>query len=194
MYTLVTTRFTNDTLETNINYKRSKNITGCIYGSPQEMSPKIMNESLVFVIEMNNDNDHIEGIGLVRNKPYLDRYYRIYDHGDYNRFVYKSNYRIDRLTLWEHNKVLVKVLEYVLFGEKTHLKRGSGFTTVTQKFLASKNNEKCKKLVLYKIINVIVNCFKSKYLFNHELSVAENYNNIDNIKNNDNLLQKYELL
>ena len=170
MYTLVTTRFTNETLETNINYKRAKNITGCIYGSPQEMSPKIMNESLVFVIEMNNDNDRIEGIGLVRNKPYLDKYYRIYDHGDYNRFVYKSNYRIDRTTLWEHNKALVKVLEYVLFGEKTHLKRGSGFTTVTQKLLVSKNEEKCKKLVLNKIINVIVKCFKLKYLFNNELS------------------------
>jgi len=177
MYTLVTTRFTNDTLETNTNYKRAKNIAGCIYGSPQEMSPKIMNESLVFVIEMNNDNDSIEGIGLVRNKPYLDKYYRIYDHGDYNRFVYKSNYRIDRLTLWEHNRVLVKVLEYILFGEKTHLKRGSGFTTVTQKFLASKNDEKCKKLVLYKIINVIVNCFKNKYLFTRELTFTENDDN-----------------
>ena len=152
MYTLVTSRFTNDTLETNQNYKRKKNITGCIYGSPQEMSPKIMNDSLVFVIEMNNS----EGIGLVRNRPYLDRYYRIYEYGDYNRFIYKSNYRIDRITLWEHNRALVKVLEYVLFGEKTHLKRGSGFTTVTQKFLSSKKEEKCKQLLLYKIINVIL--------------------------------------
>ena len=174
MYTLVTSRFTNDTLETNQNYKRNKNIAGCIYGSPQEMSPKIMNESLVFVIEMNNDTDSIEGIGLVRNKPYLDKYYRIYEQGDYNRFVYKSNYRIDRATLWEHNRALVKVLEYALFGEKTHLKRGSGFTTVTQKFLASKKDEKCKKLVLHKIINVIVKCFKNKYSFDNELTIAEN--------------------
>ena len=184
MYTLVTSRFNNDTLEINRNYKQKKNITGCIYGSPQEMSPKILNTSLVFVIEMNNDTDSIEGIGLVRNKPYLDKYYRIYDHGDYNRFVYKSNYRIDRTMLWEHNKVLVKVLEYVLFGEKTHLKRGSGFTTVTQKFLASKKDEKCKKLVLYKMINVIVNCFKRHYLFNHDLSVTENDNSNDYNDNN----------
>jgi hypothetical protein len=193
MYTLVTSRFTNDTLEINRNYKRKKNITGCIYGSPQEMSQKILNDSLVFVIEMNNDTDTIEGIGLVRNKPYLDKYYRIYDHGDYNRFVYKSNYRIDRTTLWEHNRVLVKVLEYVLFGEKTHLKRGSGFTTVTQKLFTSKKDEKCKKLVLYKIVNVIVNCFKKHYLFNHDLSLTEN-DNINNNYNNDNLFEKYNLL
>ena len=89
MYTLVTSRFTNDTLETNKNYKQKKNITGCIYGSPQEMSPKIMYDSLVFVIEMNNDTDKIEGIGLVRNRPDLNKYYRIYEHGDYNRYIYK---------------------------------------------------------------------------------------------------------
>jgi len=171
MYTLVTSRFNNDTLETNRNYKQKKNITGCIYASPQEMSPKIMYDSLVFVIEMNNDTDRIEGIGLIKNRPYLDRYYRIYEHCDYNRYIYKSNYRIDRETLWEHNRVLVKVLEYVLFGEKTHLKRGSGFTSVTQKFLKSKKNEKCQKLVLYKMINVIVRCFKNKFSNVHEFSI-----------------------
>jgi hypothetical protein len=189
MYTLVTSRFTNDTLEINRNYKQKKNITGCIYGSPQEMSPKILNTSLVFVIEMNNDTDSIEGIGLVRNKPYLDKYYRIYNHGDYNRFVYKSNYRIDRSTLWEHNRALVKVLEYVLFGEKTHLKRGSGFTTVTQKLLASKKDEKCKKLVLYKMINVIISCFKIHYLFTRELSITEN-DDSNNYNDNHNFLEK----
>lgn len=180
MYTLVTSRFTNETLETNQNYKRKKNITGCIYGSPQEMSPKIMNDSLVFVIEMNNDTDSIEGIGLIRKRPYLDKYYRIYEQGDYNRFVYKSNYRIDRETLWEHNRALVKVLEYALFGEKTHLKRGSGFTTVTQKFLMSKKDEKCKQLVLYKIINVVVQCFKNKYLLDPSVSLASDLSSKDN--------------
>lgn len=174
MYTLVTSRFTDDTLETNKNYKRKKNIAGCIYGSPQEMSPKIMYDSLVFVIEMNNDTDKIEGIGLIRNRPHLDKYYRIYECGNYNRFIYKSDYRIDRETLWEHNRVLVKVLEYVLFGEKTHLKRGSGFTTVTQKFLQSKIHEKCQKLVLYKIINVIIKCFKKKYSIGDEFKIREN--------------------
>ena len=174
MHTLVTSRFTNDTIETNRNYKQKKNIAGCIYGSPQEMSPKIMYDSLVFVIEMNNDTDKIEGIGLIRNKPYLDRYYRIYEYGDYNRYIYKSEYRIDRTTLWEHNSALVKVLEYVLFGEKTHLKRGSGFTTVTQKFLKSKTHEKCQKLVLDKMINVIAACFKKKYLVGNDFSIKEN--------------------
>ena len=54
MYTIVTTRFTHATWESNKKYRTKNNITGCIYGSPQEMSPKILNESIVFVVEMNN--------------------------------------------------------------------------------------------------------------------------------------------
>ena len=168
---IVTTRFSNNTWKENTDYLAKNKDICCIYGSPQEMSPKILYDSIVFVIEMNNNMNQIEGIGLVKNRPFVDKYYSIYSEGNYNRFVYKSNYRIDRETLWEHNRVLVKVLEYVLFGEKTHLKRGSGFTSVTQKFLKSKKNEKCQKLVLYKMINVIVRCFKNKFSNVHEFSI-----------------------
>ena len=107
MYTIVTTRFTHTTWESNEKYRAKNNITGCIYGSPQEMSPKILNDSIVFVVEMNNDSNTIEGIGLVRNRAYLDKYYNIYKEGNYNRFVYKSNYRLDRDKLLEHNSFCV---------------------------------------------------------------------------------------
>ena len=155
MYTLVTSRFTNDTLETNKNYKQKKNITGCIYGSPQEMSPKIMYDSLVFVIEMNNDTDKIEGIGLVRNRPDLNKYYRIYEHGDYNRYIYKGNYRIDRTTLLEHNSALVKVLEYVLFVEKKQINFLSEILQISEYLIYFKcdgleNNFKSFKIDLLK--------------------------------------------
>jgi len=166
MYTLVTTRFNNITWESNKKYRTKYKLPGCIYGSPQEMSPKILDNSLVFVVEMNNDTDNIEGIGLVKNRPYLDNNYIIYEDGNYNRFVYKSNYRLERDKLVNYNSVLVKVLEYILFGEKSHLKRGSGFTTITNKFLKSKKHEKCKKLVLNKIIQQIIAYFKQEYSLN----------------------------
>ena len=162
MYTLTTTRFTNSTWESNIDYRKKTNID-CIYGSPQEMSSSILYDSFVFVVEMNNDTNLIEGIGLVSNKPHLDKYYNIYKDGNYNRFVYKSKYRLDRNTLWKYNRVLVKVLEYIVFSEKSHLKRGCGFTTITSKFLASKKDEKCKQLALHKIIRVIIEYFKREY-------------------------------
>ena len=173
MYTLSTTRFTNSTWESNVNYRIKHNISGCIYGSPLEMSPKILYDSLVFIIEMNNETNNIEGISLVRNRPYLDKYYNIYKDGNYNRFVYKSNYHIDREKLIRYNEELVKLLEYILFKEKSHLKRGCGFTTITSKLLASKKNENCKKLDLNNIIKYIIQYFKLEYSIVNEICIEE---------------------
>ena len=77
--------------------------------------------------------------------------------------MYKSNYRLDRDKLLEYNRVLVEIFDYILFCEKTHLKRGCGFTTITPKFLASKKDENCKKLVLNSIIKCIIQYFKDEY-------------------------------
>ena len=143
MVKLVSTRFTNDTLQENREY-RAKHLTqnSCIYGSPQEFSPKILYHDVVFVVEMNNDKNQIEGIGLIRNIPYRDKYYNIYKDGNYNRYVYKSNYFIERDTIVRYNPMLTTALDYVLFKEKTHLKRGTGFTTIPDKLIKHKVCEK----------------------------------------------------
>jgi hypothetical protein len=133
----MTTRFNNETWDENKNY-RLKNSTPCFYGSTQEMSPKIIHNSIVFMIEMNNSKNQIEGIGLIRNNPLLDKYYKIYETGNFNRYVYKSNYHIDRETLIRYNEKLVRALDHVLFKEKTHQKRGDGHTTVSDKLLKHK--------------------------------------------------------
>ena len=135
MYSIVTTRFNESTWEENCRYRRINKISGCIYGSPGKMSPKIVQETLVFVIEMNNDLNRIEGVGLVRNITHSDKYYSIYKGGNYNRFIYKSEYRVDRTELLKYNYSLVNIFDYILFKEKTHLKRGSGFTSVPEKLL-----------------------------------------------------------
>ena len=57
MYTLTTTRFTNSTWESNIDYRKKTNID-CIYGSPQEMSSSVLYDSFVFVVEMNMKKEH----------------------------------------------------------------------------------------------------------------------------------------
>ena len=67
MYTIVTSRFNNETLETNYAYRR-KHGYACMYCCPQELSPKIHYNTPVFVIEMNNQKNQIEGIGLIQNK------------------------------------------------------------------------------------------------------------------------------
>jgi hypothetical protein len=139
--TLVSTRFNESTWSQNQAYRAKHKC--CSYSAPAPMSPKIGNESLVLVVEMNNDKNRIEGIGLIRNSPLLDRYYKTYDYFDYNRYFYKSNYHIPREKLLEYNARLVGILDYILFKEKTHMKRGSGFTTIPAKLL---NHERCNRL------------------------------------------------
>jgi hypothetical protein len=127
------------------------------------MSPNILHDSLVFVIEMNNNSNQIEGIGLIRNLPFMDKYYPIYMEGNYNRFVYKSEYHISRELLIRNNHILVIVLDYLLFKEKNHMKRGCGFTTITQKIINGKTNLTYKLLDINKISQAIKDCFNAVY-------------------------------
>jgi len=165
MIFFVTTRFTDDTWRENYNYRLKlsendqNNANECIYGSPQEMSPKIFGNSIVFVIEMNNTQNKIIGIGLIKNKPLLNKYYKIYNDCNYNRYVYKSRYHIDREKLIQYNENLVKSLDHILFKEKTHLKRGCGFTTIPEKLIKHPicNNLNIKK----EIQNIFIRVFNN---------------------------------
>ena len=143
MISLVSTRFDNNTWNENVEYRRINNITGCRYGVPYMMSPKIELDSIVFIIEMNNSINKIEGIGLIKNKATLDKSYNVYEDRNFNRYSYQGNYRINRDQLEEFNPTLVESLDQVLFKGKTHLKRGIGFTKVPDKLFT---HEKCKGL------------------------------------------------
>jgi hypothetical protein len=134
MFSVVTTRFNDDTWKENVSYRKQYDIK-CVYCSPLEMSQRVSLNTGVFVIEMNNSKNKIEGVGFIKNRPCGDRYYRIYSDGNYNRYVYKGNYYLNREILLEKNEKLVNILDYILFKEKTHLKRGSGFTSIPEKLL-----------------------------------------------------------
>ena len=134
MITIASTRFNKQTWNENCSYREKRKLPGCIYCSPLPLSSRISPNSLLFVIEMNNSRNKIEGIGLIHNYLQIDKYY-VYDNGNYNRYIYKSNYRIDRTMLKHYNTPLVNILDHILFKEKTHLKRGSGITTVPDKLL-----------------------------------------------------------
>ena len=134
MITVVTGRFNNETLEANYAYRR-KHHFGCIYCSPMELSPKIHYDTPVFVIEMNNSSNKIEGIGLIKNKPSNNRYYKVHSDGNTNRFIYIGDYFIDRETIINNNSFIVYVLDEILFKGKTHSKRGSGLSVIPEKIL-----------------------------------------------------------
>ena len=164
MFTIASTRFNNSTLAENLEYRMKTN-NACVYCSPQRMSPKIKVDSLVFIVEMNNELNQIEGIGLIKNVVKLDKYFKVYEDCNFNRYVFKGNYRISREELIRYNSKLVEILDNLLFKGKTHLKRGSGITTITDKLL---KNERCEGLDIKSIIkSIFINAFNSENIENN---------------------------
>ena len=78
----------------------------CIYGSPREISPKkIPLHAKILVIEMNNDENKIEGIGEIINQTAIEAYKpvaggappppfrKIFSDRNYTRYIYIGNTR-----------------------------------------------------------------------------------------------------
>ena len=136
---LSTSRFNNLTWQENCKYREKNKMTGPIYGVPMKMRETVMIDTLVFIIEMNNERNRIEGIGLIKNRsiPTEERFaFCVYkSDGNFNRYIYKGDYRIDRDILQSYNVKLVEILDYICFKGKTHLKRGNGFMRIPDKLL-----------------------------------------------------------
>lgn len=166
---LYTSRFNHETWAENIRYRERKNHSGCIYGCPQRLNQRLSPDTAIFVIEMNNNTNKIEGIGIIRNRVLCDKYYRVYETGNYNRYVYMGKYRLDRETIERYNQEVVNILDHILFKEKTHLKRGAGITGIPAKLLS---HEKCKSVQLQKEIHQL---FKEHFRQN----ILQEEDNID---------------
>lgn len=130
---LVTSRFNNETISENRAFKSTFSDIKCIYGAPIQLSPKIHPTGIVYVIEMNNDTNKIEGIGVIKNKPNVKLQYTPYENRHYNRFVYIGDFHISRETLLAYNDHIIEILEKLLFKGKTHMKRSSGLTIFPEK-------------------------------------------------------------
>jgi hypothetical protein len=133
-----------------------------MYCCPSELSPKIPYNTPLFVIEMNNQKNKIEGIGLIKNKFETNKYYKVHTDGNTNRYTYIGKYFIDRETLDDYNAELVYVLDEILFKGYTHSKRGSGITTIPEKVLKS---EVCEGVNIKKDIkDIFIYHFREKLM------------------------------
>ncbi len=151
--TLLTSRFNNKTLNENRNYKNKKSL-GCIYCSPCPISANIPSDSIMFILEMNNDKNIIEGIGMVRNKAFVNMY-KVYDDGNYNRYVFIGNNFIDRKTMNEEEELVMKVFDILCFKGNNHMKRGQGLKQFPTRLLFNAS----KKLDL---VDFIRDMFKNR--------------------------------
>ena len=154
--TIATTRFNDETYSQNIIYKKRIKHNGALYGSPVRIKEKIPLDICIYVIEMNNSKNKIEGIGMIKNENVLDKNYRVYEERDYNRYVYKGSRHISReeITNDYFNKV-IKVLEVCCFKGSKHCKRGHGITQISDWILHNKHN--------VDFIKIFDNIFKMKY-------------------------------
>jgi hypothetical protein len=152
---ILTIRFNEETWAENCIYRQNNKNIACIYGSKCELNEKYDLKSLFFVIEMNNTLNRIEGIGLIQNKSYIyDRKYSFYTNENYNRYMYKGSFRLDREIILLHNSRLVEVLDNTLFQGRNHFKRGIGFMKLTEKmflkelYLLFKTDEDMKREIM----------------------------------------------
>lgn len=140
---LCATRFNIETWEENCAYRRENKLNGCIYGAPKMISPAISYEKYVIVLEMLNlsPGGRIMGIGLIHNK-FFDKKIKIYQQGNYNRYIYKSKYRIDRDELEDAVEKVFEFLDKVCFYGADHIKRGQGIIKVPYKKIKDYRVEK----------------------------------------------------
>ena len=142
MFYIASTRFNNETYLENMKYRNKSGIQ-VIYGTSIRIQEKYDVGSLIFVVEMNNDDNKIEGIGLIRNTLVYDKKHYIYSNSDYNRYVYKGDYWISRKTIIEYDEEIVNICDNVLFKGKSHLKRVSGISILTKKLFTNWDYKLC---------------------------------------------------
>lgn len=109
-----------------------------LYGPSFKICEKYPINALIFVIEMNNDKNKIEGIGLIKNMLVLHKRYKIYENGDYNRYIYRGQYWLSREQLGEE---ISEILDTVLFKGKSHMKRRTGITVLGDKIFKNWNHD-----------------------------------------------------
>ena len=130
---LASTRFNSKTFEEREHYRILHRIV-CIYGTPLLIKTSVPLNTLLFVVEMNNEKNQIEGVGAIRNKVDRKRH-RVFSDYSYNRFTYRGNYRLTREQLKEADADMVAMLEMILFKGKSHAKRQCGITLISSKVL-----------------------------------------------------------
>lgn len=147
---LASTRFNHQTYGENMAYRTNDEP---IYASPMQMGEKYPIDRPIYVVEMNNEINEVVGIGLIYNRIHFDERHHIHSDRNYNRYIYKGKYWINREQI---PGGLLTDLENVLFRGLSHQKRISGISVITKKLLDRWNLDlnKMKKKVRQCFINV----------------------------------------
>ena len=94
---IVTTRFTNESYEELQRFKENNNLIGTsLFNIPIKLRfTNVSYEYPMIVLEMNNSENKLMGMGFIINKTYgMNNSYNIYTNKNYNRYTYKSRFYI----------------------------------------------------------------------------------------------------
>jgi hypothetical protein len=141
MFYLASTRFNNETYQENLSYRNKKGLK-VVYGTCVRIQARYSLDTILFVIEMNNETNKVEGIGIVRNRLLDCKYSKIYSNSDYNRYVYTGDYWMSREEILTNGDAeLIEIFDLILFKGKSHVKRQAGISILTKKLLTNWNYE-----------------------------------------------------
>lgn len=148
---LTTTRFDNHTYYENMKARMALKIN-CLYSNPYKLCNKIPKNNTVYVLELNNSENKIMGIGKITNNLLPVRY-SIYGEDYYNNWCFIGNAHISKDKMNEEERKVIDSLEKICFYGRNHLKRGSSMTCFPCKvlFACHENN--------FNILNYIKNMF-----------------------------------
>jgi hypothetical protein len=151
---ILTSRFNNHTWNENTHFRKNNGKLGCVYCAPIPITTEIPIDSILFILEMNNDTNKIMGVGMVRNHPTCNKYY-VYDNDNYNRYVYVGKHRIDRSEMSEEEDTIMRVFDILCFTGNKHMKRGHGLKTFPMDMLY-----RCSKIM--DLVDFVNGMFKKR--------------------------------
>jgi hypothetical protein len=153
---IMTTRFNNETWTQNQAFRTKYPKIGCIYPALEPISSAIPQDTTLFVLEMNNEENRIMGIGLLKNHAVCDpAKYRVYSEQNYNRYTYLGKHRIDRATMTEEEETIMKLFDILCFRGAKHMKRLRGIKVFPPEMLF-----RCK--VKIDLIDFVVKMFRQR--------------------------------
>ncbi len=140
VYLIASTRFTTDIYAENQRYRRKHNIP-VVYGSCMMIRAKYPLHAVVFVLEMNNETNQVEGIGQIRNRLCYQEMENVYNSNiilsEHNTYFYTGQHWVSRNTIKKMDTDLLEIFENVLFKKKTHVKRHAGISVLTEQLLVN---------------------------------------------------------
>jgi len=112
-----------------------KNNIVTMYCSPIPISQTIEPDKAILVLEADNTNNRIRGIGLIKNRARTRTIYDDEELQKHNGYVYTGKRHISREDVNAEGEILFQALDHLCFYGKGHVKRYRGIQRFPQKWI-----------------------------------------------------------